>query len=183
LELDETSAKVTSLIYPHANVIQGNAILFSRESYYDVVIGNPPYGETIAIKADEGDFSDWLTLSKRKNEWRGKSEAVFIEHAIRNEKPGGYIAFILPMGISYNSQTRKARELLFSNCWQVTTIKLPGETFQQVGTTIPTQILNGRKDTSNDQNIKAVTKRRGSNFRRSDWYDIEQYNLEFFEGQ
>lgn len=183
LELDETSAKVTSLIYPHANVIQGNAILFSRENYYDVVIGNPPYGETIAIKADEGDFSDWLTLSKRKNEWRGKSEAVFIEHAIRNAKPGGYIAFILPMGISYNSQTRKARELLFNNCWQIATIMLPGETFQHVGTTVPTQILIVRKVTPNARKIKAVTKRWGSNFKRSDWGDIEQYNAEFFEGQ
>src|SRR5690606_34761929 len=53
LELDEASAKVASLIYPDPNVIQGNAILFSRENYYDVVIGNPPYGETIAIKTDE----------------------------------------------------------------------------------------------------------------------------------
>lgn len=183
IELNPTSAKVISLIYPHANVIQGNAILHNRENYYDVVIGNPPYGETITIKTDEGDFSDWMTLSKRKNEWRGKSEAVFIEHAIRNTKPGGYIAFILPMGVSFNTQTRKARQLLFNHCWQVATIMLPGETFQHVGTMVPTQILIVRKVTPNARKIKPVTKRWKSNFRRSDWADIDQYNAEFFEGQ
>jgi N-6 DNA Methylase len=183
LELDETSAKVTSLIYPHANVIQGNAILHNRKNYYDLVIGNPPYGETVEIDTSDGDFSDWETLTKRKDKYRGKSEAVFIEHAIRNVKHGGYIAFILPKGISFNSQTQKARQLLFDNCWQVATIMLPGETFQHVGTTIPTQILIVRKVTPNARKIKAVTKRWGSNFRRSDWADIEQYNAEFFEGQ
>ena len=183
IEIDTTSAKVTSLIYPHANVICDNAILHNRENYYDIVIGNPPYGETITIRADDGDFSDWLTLTKRKNEWRGKSEAVFIEHAIRNTKPGGYIAFILPIGISFNSQTRKARQLLFDNCWQVATIMLPGETFQHVGTTVPTQILIVRKVTPNARKIKAVTKRWKSNFRRSDWVDINEFDAEFFEGQ
>lgn len=183
LEIDPTSARVTSLIYPHANVIVGNAILHNKENYYDIVVGNPPYGLSLQIDETDGDFSDWRTLTKRKGTYRGKSEAVFIEHAIRSAKPGGYIAFILPMGISYNSQTRKARQLLFDNCWQVATIMLPGETFQHVGTTIPTQILIVRKVTPNARKIKAVTKRWGSNFKRSDWDDIEQYNAEFFEGQ
>jgi hypothetical protein len=177
LELDEISAKVTSLIYPHANVIVGNALDHDRENYYDVVIGNPPYGESVSTERE------FATLSKKKGVYSGKSENAFIELAIRAAKPGGYIAFVLPMGIGFSQQAAKVRKLMYDTCWQVATIMLPGETFQHVGTTIPTQIIILRKVTPNARKIKAVEQRWGSNFRRSDWRDISDYNAEFFEGQ
>lgn len=183
LELDETSAKVTSLIYPNANVIEGNAILHNKENYYDIVIGNPPYGETILINEEDGDFSDWVTLRKTKGVYKGRSESVFLEHAIRSVKYGGYIAFIMPMGISYSQHAAKVRKLLYDTCWQVATIMLPGETFQHVGTTIPTQIIVVRKVTPNAKKIKTVETKWRSNFRRSDWTDLTQFDAKYFEGQ
>ncbi|MDT2248023.1 N-6 DNA methylase [Paenibacillus larvae] len=74
--------------------------------------------------------------------YRGKSEAAFIELAIRAARPGGgYIAFILPTGISFAGHAKKVRKLMYETCWQVATIMLPGETFMHTGTTIPTQII------------------------------------------
>ena len=44
LELDPTSAKVSSLLYPNAEIIEGDALTHVRRNYYDLLIGNPPYG-------------------------------------------------------------------------------------------------------------------------------------------
>lgn len=177
LELDETSAKITSLIYPQANVIQGNAILHDCPNQYDLVIGNPPYGESIAIEESERDFSEWQTLKKTKGIYKGKSESVFVEQAVRNTKPGGYIALVLPMGISYANHSAKARQALYENCWQVATILLPRETFAHVGTTIPTQIIIVRKVPPNTPKVtveKQLRSLRGK--------DID-FKAEFFVGQ
>jgi hypothetical protein len=86
-----------------------------------------------------------LRSPRKKGEYGGKSEVAFLELAIRACKAGGYIAYILPMGISYNQQAKKLRKLMYETCWHVATIELPSTTFQHVGTSIPTQILILRK--------------------------------------
>lgn len=179
LELDETSAKVTSLIYPRANVMIGNALEHTRRDYYDLVIGNPPYGESVELA--EG--SDWVTLSKSKGDYRGKSENAFLELAIKAVRAGGYIAYILPTGISYSQTSAKVRKLMHETCWHIATIMLPGETFVHVGTTIPTQILILRKAPPGTPLIEPATKRWSSNFKRGGHDDITQYDARFLLGQ
>lgn len=143
LELDKTSAKVTSILYSDAEIIEGNALIHERRDYYDLVIGNPPYGVSVEVP-DTGE--DWSSLGKAtKGMRKGKSEVAFIELAIKCAKPGGYIAFVLPLGIAFANYAEKLRKLMHETCWQVATILLPSETFQHVGTTISTQILILRK--------------------------------------
>jgi hypothetical protein len=182
LELDETSAKVTSLIYPHANVIQGDAFRHGLRGYYDYVIGNPPYGVTVDIAADE--LPDTFeTLKVTKGRARGKSESAFIELAIKAAKPGGYIAFVLPLGINYANYAEKARQLLYKTCWHVATIGLPAETFALTGTTIETQILIVRKAPPGTPLLPSAEKRWGSNFLRGGYDDITQFDARFLAGQ
>lgn len=150
LELDEVSAKVTSLIYPHADVRQMNALDYDRENYYDVVIGNPPYGEMVETERE------FKTLSKRKGVWRGKSENAFIELAIRCAKPGGWIAYIMPKGLDFRNDAEKVRKLMYDTCWHFATIRLPKETFQHVGTSIETQILIMRKVPPGTPRVKST---------------------------
>lgn len=183
LELDETSAKVTSLLYPNAIVIQGDAFRHDRRDYYDYVIGNPPYGVSIDIAA-EGVPDDFATLTKKKGgRIGGKSEAAFIELAVKAVKPGGYIAFVLPLGLNYANYADKVRRLLYETCWHVATIGLPGETFALTGTTIPTQILIVRKAPPGTPLIEPATKRWGSNFKRGGYEDITDFNAKFLAGQ
>jgi len=164
--------KSTSLIYPHANVILGNALDHDRENYYDVVIGNPPFGESVSTERE------FTTLTKRKGVYAGKSENAFIELAIRAAKPGGWITFILPMGIDFRQDAAKIRRLMYDTCWHFATIKLPPETFQHVGTSIPTQILIMRKVPPGTPRIKSPhTKMRSLDGRLID------YEAEFFAGQ
>ncbi|WP_068616546.1 HsdM family class I SAM-dependent methyltransferase [Paenibacillus tuaregi] len=182
LELDETSAKVTSLLYPNANVIQGDAFRFDRRDYYDYVIGNPPYGVSIDIAAEDVP-DEFVTLTKKKGgRLGGKSECAFIELAIKAVKPGGYIAFVLPLGLNYANYAEKVRQLLYQACWHVATVMLPGETFALTGTTIPTQILIVRKAPPGTPLIPSAEKRWGSNF-RSDYGDIADFGAKFLAGQ
>ncbi|NHN31150.1 HsdM family class I SAM-dependent methyltransferase [Paenibacillus agricola] len=161
LELDETSAKVASLLYPAANVILGDAFLHDRRDYYEYVIGNPPYGVPIDIAADE--LPDgFATLTTAKGRAKGKSESAFIELAIKATKPGGYIAFVLPKGIGYNSQAAKVRDLIRETCWHVASVELPGTTFAHVGTTISTDIHILRKVTPNARKVYVKYGQRGN---------------------
>lgn len=187
LEIDPTSAKVASLLYPRANIIQADAFTHERRDYYDYVIGNPPFGVTIDIPADL--CEDFVTLRKAKNRStgearrKGKSEFAFIELAIKAARPGGYIALILPMGVGFAQQGRAVRELLYETCWHVATIHLPPETFQHVGTNVPTQILIVRKAPPNTPLIEATEKRWGSNFKRGGYEDITDFNARYLAGQ
>lgn len=179
LELDRTSAKITQLIYPNADVIVGDALTHDRRDYYDYVIGNPPYGVSVEVAED----SDFTTLSKSKGTFRGKSENAFLELAVRCVKPGGYIAYVLPLGINYSQNSKKIRELLYETCWHVATIHIPGETFAHVGTTIPTQILIVRKAPPSTRLIPSAETCWGSNFKRGGYEDITQFDAKFLEGQ
>ena len=162
LELDDISAKVTSLLYPHANVIQGDAFQHDRRDYYDFVIGNPPYGVSIDIAAEEVP-DEYATLSKKKGgRIGGKSEVAFIELAIKAARPGGYIAFVLPKGIGVNSSGDKIREIMRETCWHIASIKLPGTTFALTGTTIPTDIHILRKVTPNARKVYVKYSQKGS---------------------
>lgn len=177
LELDDLSAKVTSLIYPHANVIQGDAFLHGQRDYYDFVVGNPPYGVTIDVAVDTlPDAFETLRVSKERA--RGKSEVAFIELAIKAARPGGYIAFVLPMGINYAGHAEKIRQILYETCWHVATIMLPGETFALTGTTISTQILIVRKAPPGTPLIPSAEKRW-----RGYYGDITQLDAKFLAGQ
>ncbi|MEK5396002.1 HsdM family class I SAM-dependent methyltransferase [Paenibacillus sp. FSL K6-2859] len=182
LELDETSARVTSLIYPQANVIQGDAFLHDRRDYYDYVIGNPPYG--VSIDVDAADLPDaFETLKITKGRAKGKSESAFIELAIKAVKPGGYIAFVLPLGLNYANYADTIRKLLYHTCWHVATIGLPSETFAMTGTTIQTQILIVRKAPPGTPLIPSAETRWGSNFRRGGYEDITEFCAKFLAGQ
>nr|MDF9458048.1 N-6 DNA methylase [Bacillus pumilus] len=181
LELDKTSAKVTSVLYPAAEVIEGDAMVHDRRDYYDLVIGNPPYGVSVEFEAAKDEA--WSSVSKTKDKYRGKSEVAFIELAIKSVKPGGYIAYVLPLGISYANYAKKLRKLMHETCWQVATIMLPSETFQHVGTKVATQILIIRKAPHGTKFISPVTTKWGSNFRRGGFEDISNFDAKFLEGQ
>lgn len=182
LELDETSAKVTSLIYPHANVIQGDAFLHSLRDYYDYVFGNPPYGVSIDL-ASEDLPDEYETLRTTKGRAKGKSEIAFIELAVKAVKPGGYIAFVLPLGLNYANYAEKIRQILYKTCWHVATIGLPSETFALTGTTIETQILIVRKAPPGTPLIPSAETKWGSNFKRGGYDDITEFGAKFLRGQ
>lgn len=138
-ELDETSSKLAKVLHPDATVISGafQAQFFDetgrvkKENYelpkYDLVIGNPPYGEN-------------------KNEWTGRGEGsehtrydqYFIEKALDSLKDeNSVLAFVIPSG-TLNSGVNRGKELIASKGVLVDAYRLPNNAFPttQVGTDI-----------------------------------------------
>lgn len=137
-ELDETSARINKILHPKANVIQGayqkqfldehERIL--NEDYvqpkYDIVIGNPPYGE----------YSGKYKNLEGKHHQR--YEEYFIEKgldALKDEN--SILAYVVPSGF-LDSKNDKQKELIASKGQFVDAYRLPAGTFSttDVGTDI-----------------------------------------------
>ena len=138
-ELDVTSARIAKLLHPDANVIQGafQAQFFDSEGVvknnnyempkYDLVIGNPPYGEYTG-------------------EWKGKGEGkefnryeeYFIAKGLDSLKDeNSLMAFVVPSGF-LNSSNDKIKKLIAEKGELIDAYRLPEGTFPttQVGTDI-----------------------------------------------
>lgn len=137
-ELDETSARINKILHPEANIIQGayqkqfldehERIL--KEDYvqpkYDIVIGNPPYGE----------YSGKYKNIEGKHHQR--YEEYFIEKgldALKDEN--SILAYVVPSGF-LDSKNDKQKELIASKGQFVDAYRLPAGTFSttDVGTDI-----------------------------------------------
>lgn len=137
-ELDETSARINKILHPEANIIQGayqkqfldehERIL--NEDYvqpkYDIVIGNPPYGE----------YSGKYKNLEGKHHQR--YEEYFIEKgldALKDEN--SILAYVVPSGF-LDSKKDKQKELIASKGQFVDAYRLPAGTFSttDVGTDI-----------------------------------------------
>lgn len=138
-ELDETSARIAKLLHPAAEVIQGafQAQFFDSEGVvknknyeipkYDLVIGNPPYGEYTG-------------------EWKGKGEGkefnryeeYFIAKGLDSLKDeNSVMAFVVPSGF-LNSSNDKIKKLIAEKGELIDAYRLPEGTFPttKVGTDI-----------------------------------------------
>lgn len=138
-ELDETSARIAKLLHPDSEVIQGafQAQFFDSEGVvknknyeipkYDLVIGNPPYGEYTG-------------------EWKGKGEGkefnryeeYFIAKGLDSLKDeNSVMAFVVPSGF-LNSSNDKIKKLIAEKGELIDAYRLPEGTFPttKVGTDI-----------------------------------------------
>lgn len=138
-ELDETSARIAKILHPKANVIQG---AFQRQFFdesgrvikkgyevpkYDIVIGNPPYGENKSVWTGRGEGKQFARL-----------EEYFLSRGLDSLKDeNSALLFVMPSTF-LKSFPDSAKRLVAEKCALVDAYRLPNGTFDttDVGTDI-----------------------------------------------
>ncbi|MDV4035660.1 Eco57I restriction-modification methylase domain-containing protein [Elizabethkingia anophelis] len=134
-EINETTAKIAKVFHPEADIHlrcfetefideKGNKKEFSEK--YDLVIGNPPYGEHRGLYKGLGEEPKI-----------SKYEDYFVKRSLDSLKPNGILAMVLPSGwLNRQSQLKNAQ--------LIEGFRLPSGVF--AGTGIGTDIIILKKD-------------------------------------
>lgn len=143
VEIDDVSARIAKILNPDATVKKGAfQELFTKNGAiqkqyagkkYDLVIGNPPYGEYTGIWKGRGEGKD----HKRYEEY-------FMDRGLDTLKDGGVMAFIVPSGFMRNYSNSEVKQKLAAKGKLVEAYRLPNGTFGTTG--IGTDILIIRKE-------------------------------------
>lgn len=137
-EINETTAKIAKILHPEADINlrsfetefideKGNKKDFSQQ--YDLVIGNPPYGEHRGLYKGLGEEPKI-----------SKYEDYFVKRSLDSLKPNGVLAMVLP-------SSWLNRQSNFINANILEGFRLPKGAF--AGTQIGTDIIILRKNTQN----------------------------------
>lgn len=137
-EINETTAKIAKLLHPEADINlrsfetefideKGNKKDFSQQ--YDLVIGNPPYGEHRGLYKGLGEEPKIP-----------KYEDYFVKRSLDSLKPNGVLAMVLP-------STWLNRQSNLKNANILEGFRLPSGAF--AGTQIGTDIIILRKNSQN----------------------------------
>ena len=95
---------------------------YDEDSYFDVIMANPPFKGSI----DKGDINESLSLPTTK------TELLFINRIIKSLKIGGRAGVIVPDGVLFGSSNahKMARKMLLNDCELQGVISLPSGVFK-----------------------------------------------------
>ncbi|MCM1296179.1 MAG: SNF2-related protein, partial [Muribaculaceae bacterium] len=153
VEMNPISAKITELLYPKANVRVGefqeqfidktrNLPVKSVTPKYDIVIGNPPYGQY---------SGRYKGLGEGKK--HGRLESYFISRGLDTLKENGIMTYIVPSSF-LDSVLTPSKQEISTKCELLDAYRLPEKTFDT--TSIGTDIIVLRKTNGkgSDSNLR-----------------------------
>ena len=127
----------------HPNIQQKDTLSkkYDEDSYFDVIMANPPFKGSI----DKGDINESLSLPTTK------TELLFINRIIKSLKIGGRAGVIVPDGVLYgpNNAYKLARKMVLNDCELQGVISLPSGVFKPyagVSTAILIFVKGGETD-------------------------------------
>ena len=129
IEKDSVSGRIAKYLYPDAKIdIQGFEDSTYPDNFFDVVIGNVPFG-------------DFKVYDRRYNAENFRIHDYFIAKAIDQVRPGGVVAVITTKG-TLDKQNSSVRKYLAERAELVGAIRLPDSTFYNIaGTKVTSDIL------------------------------------------
>lgn len=145
VEIDPTTAAIAKLLSPHAEILQGGFQNVERGVPFDVVLGNPPFGD---FKVFDPSFPEGSKHSIHN---------YFITKSLSMLRPGGIAAFVVSRYFMDNSD-RKARELAARSADLLAAFRLPSSVFDSENTNVVTDVLFFQRHD-------------GRNMRPLDWLD------------
>lgn len=133
VELDPTTGSVAQLLYPDANIkVQGFEDLQIPDNFYDMAIGNVPFG-------------DYRISDPRYNKFSALVHNYFFLKSIDKVRPGGVLMFITSTGTMDAPESENVRKYLAERADLVGAIRLPADTFKNALTSVVTDLVILRK--------------------------------------
>ncbi|TDE45581.1 SAM-dependent DNA methyltransferase [Flavobacterium rhamnosiphilum] len=120
-----------------------------KESSFDIVMSNPPFGSILSKEALSR--LDSFELMKGRNSV--PLEILGLERCIQLLRTGGRLGIVLPESIITNKNTKFVRDWLLQKITIVGIVGLPLETFSPYGANIKTVILFGVKENKSNKGI------------------------------
>ena len=128
VELDSLTGRIARQLYQKANIqITGFEKADLPDSFFDVVIGNVPFG-------------DYSVVDPQYNRLHFKIHDYFIAKSIDKLRTGGIIAFITTSG-TLDKKSEDVRKYINARCDFIGAVRLPDSTFKSAGTKAMADII------------------------------------------
>lgn len=126
-----------------------DTLLYSTQKKFDIIVGNPPWGATIAKNKMYNIQKNYFTAKEKGTE----TFSLFLEKGIRLLDNKGFISFVLPESILNVASHENIREYILSSCNLIFNDYL-GCAFSGVNT--PVIVLGLQKSTDKNPGIEKV---------------------------
>ena len=128
VELDSLTGRIARQLYQKANIqITGFEKADLPDSFFDVVIGNVPFG-------------DYSVVDPQYNRLHFKIHDYFIAKSIDKLRTGGIIAFVTTSG-TLDKKSEEVRRYINARCDFIGAVRLPDSTFKSAGTKAMADII------------------------------------------
>ena len=128
VELDSLTGRIARQLYQKANIqITGFEKADLPDSFFDVVIGNVPFG-------------DYSVVDPQYNRLHFKIHDYFFAKSIDKLRTGGIIAFITTSG-TLDKKSEEVRRYINARCDFIGAVRLPDSTFKSAGTKAMADII------------------------------------------
>ena len=128
VELDSLTGRIARQLYKKANIqITGFEKADLPDSFFDVVIGNVPFG-------------DYSVVDPQYNRLHFKIHDYFFAKSIDKLRTGGIIAFITTSG-TLDKKSEEVRKYINARCDFIGAVRLPDSTFKSAGTKAMADII------------------------------------------
>lgn len=171
IEINERIARVAKMHMfvhgnNHANIVACDGLLpieeiaartgnsgFAR-SRFDLIVTNPPFGSV--IKRIERDYLNQCYFATREADWlnpksrafmlpKQTTEVIFIEQCWNFLTAGGYLAIVIPNGLTNNPSLQHVREGIMDLFRLVAVVSLPDHAFMPTGAGVGCSVMFLRK--------------------------------------
>ena len=128
VELDSLTGRIARQLYQKANIqITGFEKADLPDSFFDVVIGNVPFG-------------DYSVVDPQYNRLHFKIHDYFFAKSIDKLRTGGIIAFVTSSG-TLDKKGEEVRRYINARCDFIGAVRLPDSTFKSAGTKAMADII------------------------------------------
>ncbi|QOJ19473.1 MAG: PLxRFG domain-containing protein [Gammaproteobacteria bacterium] len=146
VELDSLTSRLAAALYPKAKIAQSTGFedFDIPSEYFDVVIGNPPFGNEPLVDKERSAYSGFSIHN------------YFLAKSIDKLRPGGIMAVV----VSHNfmdAQDGRVRKWIGERASLIGGVRLPNTAFKEnAGTEVVTDILVFQKNDPNGLNKNAA---------------------------